>query len=102
MEIKILPAAKSRIFEIWAYTRTQWSEEQADKYVTGLINAIERHASDRLRWKPVPSAELDGVFVFRQAHHLVFFRDFGGSCIGVISILHESMNIPARLLEDIG
>jgi hypothetical protein len=29
-----------------------------------------------------------------------FFRDFGGGFLGVISILHEAMDIPARLKDD--
>jgi toxin ParE1/3/4 len=102
MEIKIFPAARLRVIEIWNYTETQWGEEQADQYVGDLVGAIERHAFNPKSWKPVPGEDLNGVFVVRHARHFIFFRDLGSSSIGVISILHESMDIPNRLREDVG
>lgn len=44
---------------------------------------------------------LPGIYVIRYQQHFIFFRALSGNMIGVISILHVSMNIPARLKEDI-
>ena len=100
MEIRILPAARARLLEIWSYTESTWGEAQADLYVSELVAAIRRHAANRDRWKPVLHPSLRGVYRTRQALHFLFFKELGDGTIGVISILHESMDIPARLRDD--
>ncbi len=102
MKIRILPAARARLLEIWDYTEAQWGESQADKYVRDLISAMDGLGGRRMSWRPVHDAELDGVFFIRHAQHFIFFRSFPDGGVGVISILHESMDIPSRLSEDTG
>ena len=43
---------------------------------------------------------LNGVYFIRNQHHYVFFRGLSSGELDVISILHEDMEIPARLRED--
>jgi toxin ParE1/3/4 len=100
MAAEIYAAAKERILEIWDYTERTWGEAQADKYVRDLIAAIHRVGSQRHRWRPVQDEALPGVFFFRHQHHYVFFRELSKGTLGVISILHENMDLPARLRED--
>ncbi len=100
MRIKILPPAESRLLAIWRYTRKRWDEEQADSYVAGLVAAIEEVAARPASWKSVRDPALRGVWFFRFRHHFIFFRQLPSGCLGVISILHESMDIPRRLKED--
>jgi toxin ParE1/3/4 len=102
MAAKILPAAKARILEIWDYTEKKWGEEQADTYVRGLVAAINGLQNQRHRWKSVQDKALMGLFFFRYRHHYIFFRELSLSKLGVISILHENMDLPARLKEDAG
>lgn len=102
MRISILPAARARLLEIWSYTEAQWGESQADKYLRDLTFAIKRLDRQRMTWKPVRDGELDGFFFIRHARHFIFFRSFPDGGIGIISILHETMDIPSRLREDDG
>lgn len=102
MKVRILPSARARLLEIWSYTEAQWGAGQADKYLRDLVSAVERLDRQRMTWRAVHNAELDGVFFIRHAHHFVFFRSFPDGGVGVISILHESMDIPSRLREDTG
>ncbi len=102
MATRILPAARARLIEIWSYTEARWDDTQADRYVNDLVAAIERHGTDFNRWRSLKDVELPGVFVLRHASHFIFFRNLGEGDIGVISILHESMDLPARLREDLG
>ena len=44
---------------------------------------------------------LPGVFFFRHQHHYVFFRELSKGTLGVISILHENMDLPSRLKQDL-
>jgi plasmid stabilization system protein ParE len=100
MPAKIYPAAQERILEIWYYTEKKWSEKQADAYVRELVAEIETVAVQRHRWRPVFDGALQGVYFFRHRHHYVFFRELSKKRLGVISVLHEKMDIPARLRED--
>ncbi len=100
MPAKIYPAARERILDIWAYTEKTWGADQADKYVRGLVGAINAANGERDRWRPVADAALEGVFFIRYQHHFIFFRELSEKIPGVISILHENMDIPSRLKED--
>ena len=100
MAAKIFTAAEERLLEIWDYTAETWGEEQADKYVRGLVETIEKKRGEPHCWRTVPDEELVGVFFIRYEHHFIFFRELSQEKLGVISILHESMDIPARLRED--
>lgn len=102
MTARIFAAARERLLDIWEYTAERWGEDQADKYVRDLALAIEQAGRSRPCWRAVPDEELAGVFFIRHAHHFIFFRELPGSTLGVISILHESMDLPARLREDAG
>ena len=100
MAVKIYHAAKERLIDIWDYTEQTWGEEQADKYVRGLIEAIHAAVGKRHRWRRLKDEAVSGVFGIRFQHHYVFFRELSDGTLGVISVLHEKMDIPARLRED--
>ena len=100
MAAKIYPTAKERILEIWYYTEQTWGVAQADKYIRGLVAAVNRAQSERHRWRPVVDEEISGVFFIRYQHHYIFFRELSKHTLGVISILHENMDIPSRLRAD--
>lgn len=100
MPARIYPAAQERILEIWDYTERKWNEKQADAYVRELVAEIETVMVQRHRWRPVTDESLKGVYFFRHRHHYIFFRELNKKRVGVISVLHEKMDIPARLRED--
>ena len=101
MSAKIFAPAEIRLMEIWDYTLEKWGEQQADSYVHGLIEAIHSLRNQRQRWKRVTEPALRGVWCVRHEHHYVFFRELPSGVIGIISILHENMDLPARLKEDV-
>ncbi len=96
----MLPAARARIIEIWNYTEATWGEQQADRYVRELVGASQRGGANRNAWKPVQDPALIGVFFYKHIRHFVLFKELTGGDVGVITILHESMDLPARLRED--
>jgi plasmid stabilization system protein ParE len=69
-------------------------------YVRGLVEAIHQEANSRHRWRLLQDEMLSGVFYIRYQRHFVFFRELSPGSIGVISVLHDNMNIPLRLRED--
>jgi toxin ParE1/3/4 len=100
MAVEVFPAARNRLLEIWRYTATKWGEAQADKYTHDLISAIEEAAPQRTLWRKYPRKNAAGAFFIRHGRHYIFFRELGNDQIGVISILHDAMDIPSRLKED--
>ena len=101
MRHKIYPPARRRIIEIWHYTDKTWGEKQADNYVRGLHQAIENAAMNKYLWRKVEHEDVKGIFFVRYEHHYIFFRELSKDVLGVVNVLHESMDIPSRLKEDL-
>lgn len=99
MKVRILPAARRRLLEIWGYTARTWGIEQADRYLAGLDSHLSRLLADRAKWR-VPMASIPGVHFSRYEHHYIFFRELSSGEIGIITILHEKMDLPRRFRED--
>lgn len=95
----IYKTAQLRLGEIWDYTAEKWEEEQADLYVRALGASIQSIPTCRHSWRSLKDKRLPDVFFIRSRHHFIFFREIQEQ-IAVISILHENMDIPDRLLED--
>ena len=100
MKVLFYPSADRRQDEIWEYTRRKWGAEQADAYIIGLHEALHEVASEKVLWRTLSHPELMDVYYVRYEHHFVFFRELPKETLGVISILHESMDLPVQLLED--
>jgi plasmid stabilization system protein ParE len=101
MAAKIYPAARERLLQIWDYTEKKWGAEQADRYVTGLIEKAHQLSLQRRDWRPMRGKSFAGIWFARHEHHYLFFREFSDGHTGVISILHENMDFPMRLKDDV-
>jgi toxin ParE1/3/4 len=88
------------MIEIWDYSFKKWGEDQADAYVRGLVDAIHTLHANRSLWRPVIDKSLAGVWFVRHEHHYIFFRVLSGGVVGVITVLHENMDLPARIREE--
>ncbi len=96
------PAADEQQIEIWLYTYKFWGVEQADKYIDGLHRQLAIVAEDFEHLRELPGAVLPGVKYFHYGRHYVFIREaatYLNKAIQVLAILHDSMDIPARLSE---
>ncbi len=89
------PRARADVEDIWLYTRKQWSRRQADTYVRELVEAFAGLAQGR---RVGISAEdiRPGYLKHFVGAHIVFFRRNPRS-IEIIRVLHQSMDISARL-----
>ena len=101
MRPEIYPAARRAIVEVWRYTEATWGADQADRYVRGLHAAIVAAAEQRHRWRRVRHEQAVGVFFVRHEHHYIFFRELSDGRLGVIAVLHENMDLPTRLLDEL-
>ncbi len=102
MTVRLQQAASHRLDDIYRYTRDQWGEAQADRYITGLFDAFGRIEGRGVVSRPIP-AEL-GVegYVVRYEKHLVYWRRLSNGDIGIVTILHERMHQIERFREDFG
>lgn len=101
LKYRFFPAANYRQDEVWQYTYEQWGQRQADRYIRGLHQMLAKVAEKRLSWRELPEMQGTSLYFVRYERHYVFFRELSDGVIGVISILHESMDLPRRLREDL-
>ena len=94
----ITPAARHDIRGIWVYTAEQWGERQADRYMGRLETCFQGLAEGQTRSRS-SSDQFPQVRVTRCQHHYVFYVHPEGQKPLVIAVLHERMDMLARLAE---
>lgn len=95
---ELTPEAKQDIRGVWLYTAEQWSEQQADRY-TGLLEACFRRIAGRRARSKGFSERYPQVQVTRCEHHYVFFLRPEGQKPVIFAVLHERMDMLARIGE---
>lgn len=91
-------AARQDIRGIWVYTAEQWGERQADRYTGRLETCFRRIAKGRARSRSF-SERYPQVLVTRCEHHYVFYIQPEEQKPLIIAVLHERMDMLARLGE---
>ncbi len=91
---RLSPLAQTDLEDIWLYTFHNWSIEQADRYQTQIIAAIEALADGKKTGRPVMVCE--GHYKYPVGSHIVFYRQ-SGSSLDVIRVLHQRMDVSLHL-----
>jgi toxin ParE1/3/4 len=100
-------SADSRMDEIYEYTVSQWGEAQAARYIEGLHAHFQMLANKELSWRklskkaPASAGWMEGIYLSHYYKHLIFFKVFDQKTIGIMSVLHEAMDISVRLFDDL-
>jgi toxin ParE1/3/4 len=90
------PKAVADLDAIWRYTARHWGATQADAYIRAIVDACravargERTGADASDLRP-------GYRKLRIGRHLAFYRLQDDGRMEVVRILHERMDLPARL-----
>lgn len=104
---RFYPRADAAQDKIWRDTVDQWGEKQAVTYITGLHAHLQLLCRDRVLWRrlpqklAVPADIKQEAYFSRYERHYLFFRILDNGDLGVMSILHDRMNVPVRLAEDL-
>lgn len=104
---RFYPTADIRQDEIWDHTLSEWGEQQAEKYIVDLHSHLCKLADSKLLWHDLPTKlvvpnDLSfSVYFSHYKKHYIFFRELSDGMIGIMTILHETMDIPVRLKEDL-
>ncbi|HOZ70418.1 MAG TPA: type II toxin-antitoxin system RelE/ParE family toxin [Chitinophagaceae bacterium] len=90
--------AVNDLADIWNYIYDTWSEKQADKYYTLLIDICQALAEGKIIGKKyeVVSIDLSGLKV---GQHIIFYRKSTGDDIEVARILHSRMDLKNKTEE---
>ena len=84
--------------DIWNYTLTEWSERQADKYYSTLIQACQEIATNKKKGKSYENIaeNIRGLLIFR---HIILFKRISTTEILVVRILHAQMDLKSKEFE---
>lgn len=101
------PVANRRLNEIWDYTASRWGHGQAETYVQGLYGHLDRLAKRQLPWRvadKLPFTKIDppsNLYVTRYSRHYVFFYPRTDGRLGIVTLMHEKMDMLSRLQDDL-
>lgn len=93
---KLTKLAEHDLVKIWDYTAHEWSVNQAEKYIDGLVSSFEGMAEGKLKGKAIDSIR-KGYKKALHGKHYIFFRFSPGSVVEIIRILHVSMDVERHL-----
>lgn len=97
MTLKVSRAASEDIEGIWLYTVEHWSVEQADRYVTLILDEFDHILRDPSIGKDFGHLR-EGYFGLKVGSHLIFYRqDKAANAIEIIRVLHGRMDLENRL-----
>jgi toxin ParE1/3/4 len=94
LKIIFLVEAIIDLEEIWTYTLTTWSLEQADRYYHLIMKETEYLSSNPGSGKDFSEIR-KGYRCTKVKSHLIFYR-YSETEIEIVRILHESMDIPNK------
>ena len=97
-DVRWTQSAVLDLSNIWNYTRKTWSEKQADKYyseIIEMVNKIGRGNSISINYDEI-SPNLYGSKINR---HIIFYRILDESLIEIVRILHERMDLENRIAD---
>lgn len=99
MKYIISKEAENDLENIWFYTFQNWSLNQADKYLSEIINQIKSISHNPDIGKDYSEIR-DGYFCSKIKSHFIFYKvDKRKGIVKIIRILHERMDVKARINE---
>ncbi len=91
-KFKLTNNAVKDLSDIWSYTSDAWSESQADKYYSLILNAC-----DAIARKPQQGKLYKEIYPDLQGKkalkHIIFYRVLNEQSIEITRILHERMDL---------
>lgn len=105
----VYPLADQQLDEIWRYSYTHWGEQQANQYTRTMEAHFQLLADRESRWRTIhhlfagrkismPPAFAE-IYMSRYEKHVVYFRPVDDRTIGIMSLLHQSMDMPHQIIR---
>lgn len=90
-ELVLSARARADLEEIWLYSFTQWSQDQADSYVVDLLSICDDLARGYRNGRPADDIRR-GLFRYLAKSHVIFFQLEAPNDLVIVRILHSSMD----------
>lgn len=84
--------------KIWEYTIEKWSEQQADRYYSLLLESCQEIANNPELGKNYNGITND-LFGLKTNRHIIFYRKRSDQPIEITRILHGQMDLKNRITE---
>ena len=94
---KLSKRAEKDLSGIWRYTVDTWSREQADKYVTGLLGAMEEISKAPASMGRTYEHVRTGYRKYLWGKHVIFYTILDDGCAFISRVLHEKMDFDRHL-----
>lgn len=96
-EVRITPAAKTHLLDIWAYTEQTWGEARADAYLLEIEAVFRQLAAAPLLGRPRPEIR-EGFRSIPAGSHVIFHTVTPDKAyVNIIGVLHAKMDVASRL-----
>lgn len=93
---RLTKAAEKDLVEIWEYTFNEWSLNQAEKYVNGLLSTFDAIGEGKTKGKAIDLVR-EGYRKVLYGRHYIFFRISTDNVANIIRVLHVTMDIERHL-----
>lgn len=90
--------ATSDLLGIWDYTAETWSERQAEKYYSHIIETCKQIAENPKIGKEYFEVKME-LLGFKTGKHIIFYETIDKNEVKIIRILHERMDLENRIGE---
>ncbi|CAG5068154.1 Toxin ParE1 [Dyadobacter sp. CECT 9623] len=96
IKYKLTKLAENDLWRIWQYTLHEWSVNQAEKYVEGLISSFMAIGDGKIKGNSIDLIR-KGYKKTIYGKHNIFFRILATGVVEITRILHVSMDIKKNL-----
>lgn len=90
LKIRLALAAENDLEAIWIYTMTEWSEEQADRYLGQIAQGFSQLLDNPYAGKARPDIK-KGYRALQVQKHLIFYR-VDDEYIDILGVPHMRMD----------
>ena len=94
---RLTDLAQADLDDIFDHTVETWGEQQAVRYTDGLAVALDECCTSPVLRRTLTIPNYEPFRFVRYQSHYVFFREGGEMELEVYAILHERMDLIARL-----
>ena len=98
LKLTLRQEAIDDLTDIWNYTKTEWSENQAEKYYQTIKSSCKLIAENPNIGKNYKEISRH-LFGLKSEKHIIFYSIISDFEIEVIRILHERMDLISRLTQ---
>ena len=92
---RLTPKARQDLADIWDYTKANWGEAQADRYIRGVVAVCRELATGKRRGRSAEDIK-HGYRRCAVGSHILFFRQDGEGLV-IVRVLHGRMDPKRRL-----